>query len=44
MTSRQQRDRERYLAHREERLAHQHEYYVAHREEILWKKRMGLKM
>ena len=39
---RQQKDRERYLRHREARLKHQREYYQAHREEILYKKRNGL--
>ena len=43
-TRRQQLDHERYLRERDIRLARQHEYYVEHREEILWKKRMGLKM
>jgi hypothetical protein len=40
--TRQEKDRQRYLAHRDERLKHQREYYYAHREEILAKKRRGL--
>jgi hypothetical protein len=39
MTRRQELDRRRYLAHREERKARQREYYKEHREEILLRKR-----
>lgn len=39
---REQRDHERYLRHRDERLAKQREYYQEHRQEILYKKRNGL--
>ena len=37
MTNRQQRDHERYLRQRDERLAKQRAYYQAHRETILRK-------
>lgn len=40
--TRQEKDRQRYLEHREERQKHQREYYYEHREEILSKKRRGL--
>jgi len=40
--TRKEKDRQRYLAHREERLQHQKDYYRAHREEILAKKRNGI--
>ena len=35
---RQERDRERYLRQRDERLKHQREYYRANRERILQRK------
>ena len=40
--TRKEKDRQRYLEHREERLRRQHEYYIIHREEILFKKHNGL--
>ena len=39
---RQQKDRERYLRQRDERLERQRAYYKEHREEIRYKKRKGL--
>lgn len=39
---REQKDHERYLRHRDARLAKQRAYYQANRELILYKKRMGL--